>query len=76
MVAWGATVNNSLKISWFHGMINGGSVLYAPLTCGSVHIDDVAAAYIMAASTPLSLCWADQPTIQSQMRQGTKNVSS
>ena len=34
----------------------GGSVLYAPLAHGSVHIDDLAAVGIMVACTPLPLC--------------------
>ena len=56
MVAYGATVKNSPKTAWFQAKDIGGSVLYAPLACGSVRIDDVAAACIMAACAPLPLC--------------------
>ena len=40
----------------FQARIIGGSVLYAPLACGSVHIDGVAAVGIMVACAPLPLC--------------------
>jgi Na+/serine symporter len=56
MVAWGATVKNSPNTAWLHAGIMGGSVLYAPLACGSVRIDDLAAVGIMAACAPLPLC--------------------
>ena len=51
-----ATVKNSPSKSWLRDALVGGSVLYAPLAPCSVRIDDVAAAYIMAACTPLPLC--------------------
>ena len=51
-----ATVKNSPNTGWFQAKIMGGSVLYAPLACCSVHIDDVAAVDIMVACAPLPLC--------------------
>ena len=51
-----ATVKNSPSVSWFQVKLAGGSVLYAPLSSGSVHVDDVAAANIMVKCAPLPLC--------------------
>ena len=51
-----AMVKNSPNKHWLQAKVQGGSVLYAPLACGSVHIDDVAALSIMVACTPLPLC--------------------
>ena len=51
-----ATVKNSPIMNWFQAKIMGGSVLYAPLACGSVRIDDLAEAGISAACAPLPLC--------------------
>ena len=52
----GATVKNSPNTPWFQALIVGGSVLYAPLAFGSVHIDDMATVGIMVACAPLPLC--------------------
>ena len=51
-----AAVKNSPPKSWLRPAFAGGSVLYAPLACGSVHVDDVAAVNIMVACAPLPLC--------------------
>ena len=51
-----ATVKNSPKKGWFQLMVQGGSVLYAPLASGSVRIDDPHAVVIIAACAPLPLC--------------------
>ena len=51
-----ATVKNSPNMAWFQARIMGGSVLCAPLACGSVRIDDLAAVGIIAACAPLPLC--------------------
>ena len=51
-----ATVKNSPNMAWFQARIMGGSVLYAPLASGSVHIDDLAAEGIIVACAPLPLC--------------------
>ena len=51
-----AAVKNSPSKSWFQVKLVGGSVLYAPLAPCSVRVDDMAAAYIIAACAPLSLC--------------------
>ena len=51
-----AAVKNSPPKSGLRLGLFGGSVLYAPLVCGSVRVDDVAAVYIMAACAPLPLC--------------------
>ena len=56
MFAWGATVKNSPIMAWFQARIMCGSVLYAPLACCSVRIDDLAAVGIIAACAPLPLC--------------------
>ena len=51
-----AAVKNSPSKSWLRPTLAGGSVLYAPLVCGSVRVDDVAATCIIAACAPLPLC--------------------
>ena len=50
------SVMNSPKIVWFQVNIMGGSVLYAPFVCGSVHIDDLSAVCIVVICAPLPLC--------------------
>ena len=51
-----AAVKNSPSKSWFQVKLVGGSVLYAPLACCSVHVDDVSAVNIMVTCAPLPLC--------------------
>ena len=51
-----AAVKNSPSVSWFQVKMAGGSVLYAPLPLCSVHVDGIAAAYIMVTCAPLPLC--------------------
>lgn len=51
-----AAVKNSPSMFWLRPGLVGGSVLYTPLASGSVRVDDVTAAYIIAACTPLPLC--------------------
>ncbi len=48
-----AAQKNSPNMTLFQSRIMGGSVLYAPLVCGSVHIDDLAAVSIVMACAAL-----------------------
>ena len=49
-----AAVKNSPPKSWLRWGLVGGSVLYAPLACGSVRIDDVAAARHHGGMRPIT----------------------
>ena len=51
-----AAVKNSPSKSWLRLGLAGGSVLYAPLACCSVHVDDLPAVNIMVTCAPLPLC--------------------
>lgn len=52
-----ATIRNLPSKFWLRFGLVGGSVLGAPLASGSVHVDGLAAAYIMVACTSLPFCW-------------------
>ena len=51
-----AALKNSPSMCWLRPKLVGGSVLYAPLACCSVHVDDLPAVNIMVTCAPLPLC--------------------